>query len=128
MKVLLDTHTFIWWDGNSAQLSQVALALCTDPHNTVFLSVVSAWEIQIKRQLGKLQLRLPLATVIESQQRQNSIEVLPVMLPHVLALDALPPHHKDPFDRPLIAQAIAEGAALISNDPAFSKYGIDVRW
>jgi PIN domain nuclease of toxin-antitoxin system len=128
MKVLLDTHTFIWWDGNSAQLSQVALALCTDPHNTVFLSVVSAWEIQIKRQLGKLQLRLPLATVIESQQRQNSIEVLPVMLPHVLALDALPPHHKDPFDRLLIAQAIAEGAALISNDPAFSKYGIDVRW
>ncbi|HTX53745.1 MAG TPA: type II toxin-antitoxin system VapC family toxin [Candidatus Baltobacteraceae bacterium] len=128
MKVLLDTHTFIWWDGNSAQLSQSALAFCTDPQNTVFLSVVSAWEIQIKRQLGKLQLRLPLATVIESQQRQNSIEVLPVMLPHVLALDALPPHHKDPFDRLLIAQAIAEGAALISNDPAFSKYGIDVRW
>jgi PIN domain nuclease of toxin-antitoxin system len=86
MKLLLDTHTFIWWDSEPARLSPQALALCQDRANTVLLSVASVWEMQIKLQLGKLKLNLPLAEVIESQQQTNNIEVLPVTLTHVLAL------------------------------------------
>lgn len=97
MKLLLDTHTFIWWDSEPAKLSSKALALCQDRANTVLLSVASIWEIQIKLQLGKLKLNLSLVEVIESQQQANNIEVLPITLGHVLALDGLPAHHKDPL-------------------------------
>jgi PIN domain nuclease of toxin-antitoxin system len=128
MRVLLDTHTFIWWDSDPAKLSAQALALCQDRANVILLSVVSVWEMQIKRQLGKLQLHLPLAEMIARQQQTNQIIVLPVNLTHVLALEALPAHHKDPFDRFLIAQAREEQAALVSSDPVFARYQIDVLW
>lgn len=128
MKLLLDTHTFIWWDSEPAKLSAQAVALCQDPSNTLLFSVVSAWEMQIKLQLGKLALKLPLATVIEGQRQTNHIKVLPVTLPHVLALQNLPTPHKDPFDRLLIAQANVEGAALISGDPVFAEYPVTVLW
>ena len=128
MKVLLDTHAFIWWDSEPTKLSARALALCQDPANTLMFSVVSAWEMQIKFQLGKLTLKLPLETVLEGQRQANQLEILPVMLPHVLALQSLPIPHKDPFDRLLIAQAIVEGATLISNDPAFVQYAVTVLW
>ena len=128
MKLLLDTHTFIWWDSDPAQLSTQALALCQDRANVVLLSVVSVWEMQIKRQLGKLQLRLPLADMIASQQQTNQIAVLPVNLVHVLALESLPAHHKDPFGRLLIAQTREEDAVLVSSDPVFARYQIEVLW
>lgn len=128
MKLLLDTHTFIWWDSEPAKLSPQALALCQDRQNAVVLSVASVWEMQIKLQLGKLQLTLPLAELIESQRQTNHLEILPVMLPHVLALQHLPAHHKDPFDRLLIAQATVEDAVLVSNDPAFPQYAVKVLW
>ena len=128
MKLLLDTHVFIWWDSEPARLSSQALALCQDRANTVLLSVASVWEMQIKLQLGKLKLSLPLAEVIESQERINNIEVLPIILAHVLALQNLPAHHKDPFDRLLIAQANAEGAVLISGDPILAKYPVKLLW
>ena len=127
MKLLLDTHTFIWWDSDPSKLTPQALALLQDPANVVLLSVVSAWEIQIKRQLGKLQLALPLAELIENQQK-NGMSILPVNLEHVLAVEKLPLHHKDPFDRLLISQAQSENATLVSRDTEFSLYGIDVRW
>ncbi len=113
MRLLLDTHTFIWWDSNPAQLSAVALAALRDPANSVWLSVVSVWEILIKAQLGKLSVRVPLPDIV-AQQQANGLQVLPVTSPHSLALEGLPPIHKDPFDRLLIAQAIVEGAELIS--------------
>jgi PIN domain nuclease of toxin-antitoxin system len=122
MKLLLDTHAFIWWDSESSKLSSQALAFCQDRANTVLLSVASIWEMQIKLQLGKLRLNLPLAKVIESQQQTNGIEVLPIILSHVLELDSLPAYHRDPFDRLLIAQARVEDAVLISNDPII--YGL----
>ena len=122
MKLLFDTHAFIWWDSASANLTADVLALCQDPANTLLLSVVSAWEMQIKLHLGKLRLGLPLAEIIESQRRTNNVEILPVALDHVLALDTLPDYHKDPFDRLLIAQAIVEDATLISDDPILRKY------
>jgi PIN domain nuclease of toxin-antitoxin system len=86
------------------------------------------WELQIKLQLGKLTLKLPLATVIEGQRQANHIKVLPVTLPHVLALHNLPMPHKDPFDRLLIAQANVEGATLISGDPIFAEYPVVSFW
>jgi PIN domain nuclease of toxin-antitoxin system len=126
--LLLDTHTFIWWDSESARLSPRALALCQDRENLLLLSVASVWEIQIKLQLGKLKLGLPLTQVIESQRQVNNVQVLPVTLDHVLELDKLPSYHKDPFDRLLIAQANVEGAVLVSADPIFARYPTQVVW
>ena len=128
MRFLLDTRTFIWWDSEPAKLSPVALLVCQDWAHTLLLSVASVWEMQIKIGLGKLTLRLPLAAIIDSQRRINHLEILPVELDHVLALENLPAHHKDPFDRLLIAQANAEGAILVSRDPVFAKYPINVIW
>jgi PIN domain nuclease of toxin-antitoxin system len=128
VKLLLDTHTFIWWDSNPAQLSPGALALCSDPANELVVSVTSLWEIQIKRQLGKLDLRLPLAEIVAHQQKTNGVAILPILQAHVLALDELPLHHRDPFDRLLIAQAKVERAGLVSVDPAFKAYPVEVLW
>lgn len=124
MRLLLDTHIFIWWDGEPGKLAQATLATLQDPANTLVLSVVSLWEMQIKAQLGKLQLKRPLKEIVESQQRANGVEVLPVEAAHVYALGSLPPHHKDPFDRLLIAQANAEGIVLVSVDPELRSYPV----
>jgi PIN domain nuclease of toxin-antitoxin system len=128
MKALLDTHAFIWWDSDPSKLSPKARAVCEDRANLIFFSVASALEMQIKLQLGKLQLRLPLKDIIASQQETNEIQVLPVGLSHVLVLQDLPRHHKDPFDRLLIAQANVEEAVIISHDPLFEKYPVQVLW
>ena len=116
MKLLLDTHTFLWLASCPEKLSHTALAACEDPTNQLYLSVVSAWEIQIKRQLGRLQLDVPLDQMIQGQQSANDLRILPVELHHVYTLDELPLHHNDPFDRLLIAQAKAEQAWLVSTD------------
>ena len=84
--------------------------------------------MQIKQQLGKLKLGLPLWKIVEGQRQTNNVEMLPIVLEHVLELENLPFHHKDPFDRLLIAQAIVEGAVLLSNDPRFEEYAVDVVW
>ncbi|MFQ6093034.1 MAG: type II toxin-antitoxin system VapC family toxin [bacterium] len=128
MKLLLDTHAFIWWDSKPAKLSSQVLALCQDRTNIGLLSVASLWGMQIKLQFGKLKLKLPLAELVESQQQTNNIEVLPIILGHVLALQDLPAHHKGRFDRLLIAQANAEGATLVSSDPIFAKYPVKLLW
>jgi PIN domain nuclease of toxin-antitoxin system len=119
VKLLLDTHTFIWWDSNPSALSAKAQALCRDPANILMFSVVSAWEMQIKAHLGKLTLARPLAELVADQQASNGMAVLEITLAHVLALDPLPAVHRDPFDRLPVAQANAEGAALLSRDPIF---------
>ncbi len=126
MKLLLDTHIFIWWADESGKPSPQALALCEDPANELVLSVASIWEMQIKRQLGKLQLTLPLRDLVAGQQATNNLAVLPVTLAHVLALESLPPRHKDPFDRLLVAQAMVEGAVLVSVDTVFAAYPVTV--
>lgn len=128
MKLLLDTHAFIWWDSEPAKLSPQVLNLCQDRQNTLFLSVASVWEMQIKLQMGKFKLTLSLAELIESQQQTNNLQILPVLLTHVLALEHLPAHHKDPFDRLLIAQAKVEEVIVVSNDPMFPKYTDKVLW
>lgn len=127
MKLLLDTHAFIWWDSDPAQLSAPALAALRDPGNEVWLSVASVWEMVIKAQLGKLALRLPLADIV-TQQQANGLQILPITLAHALAVEGLPMIHKDPFDRLLIAQANVEGAELVSADPLVRQYPVRVLW
>jgi PIN domain nuclease of toxin-antitoxin system len=128
MKLLLDTHVFIWWDSEPAKLSKKVLSLCRDPGNTLLLSVASAWEMQIKMHLGKMKLDVPLQKIISEQRKNNGLHIIPVELEHVLALQSLPAHHKDPFDRLLIAQTQAENAVLVSKDKAFTRYQIDLVW
>jgi PIN domain nuclease of toxin-antitoxin system len=90
MRLLLDTHTFLWLDGSPEQLSPAALAACEDPTNELYLSVVSAWEIQIKHQINRLQLDVLLEEMIQGQQATNELKILPVELPHVYTLRQLP--------------------------------------
>ncbi len=109
-------------------LSATVLALCRDPSVVLYLSLVSLWEIQIKSGLGKLPLSLPLAEIIRDQQARHGLQLLPITPTHVYALDALPLHHKDSFDRLLIAQALTEGMSLASADGIFSSYPASVIW
>jgi PIN domain nuclease of toxin-antitoxin system len=127
MKLLLDTHTFVWWDSDLSQLSASALNALKDPANSLVLSVVSIWEIVMKQQLNKLTLHLPLISIL-SQQENNGLEILGVQLDHVLAVEKLPAAHKDPFDRLLIAQANVEGLTLVSADALFTQYPVTVLW
>ncbi|HEY4426446.1 MAG TPA: type II toxin-antitoxin system VapC family toxin [Pyrinomonadaceae bacterium] len=124
MKLPLDTHIFIWWADKPEKLSHAALSALEDEANELLLSVASVWEMQIKIQLGKLKLSLPLKELVNNQQEINDLMVSPVELTHVLALDALPFHHKDPFDRLLIAQSIAEGLTIVTADSQFSTYSV----
>jgi PIN domain nuclease of toxin-antitoxin system len=128
MKLLLDTHTFLWLDSNPEKLSQTAQVACEDPINELYLSVVSAWEIQIKRQINRLQLGIPLDQMIRVQQSANDLRILPVELHHIYVLDELPLHHNDPFDRLLMAQAKAEHAWLVTGDSRFQLYPVDIIW
>ena len=128
MKLLLDTHTFVWWESDPAKLSATALALCSDPGNELILSVTSLWEMQIKHHLGKLSLRLPLIDIVAHQQATNGLVVLSILPAHVFALDGLPTPHKDPFDRLLVAQANSEGATLVSADAIFKSYPVRTAW
>ena len=128
MNLLVDSHTFIWSYDEQHKLSRKALQAMSDPANNLFLSLVSIWEIQIKIMLGKFKFTDPLADVISEQQKANGFQLLPVSLPHILALENLPPHHKDPFDRLLISQTIVENMTLISGDSLFPLYPVNLLW
>ena len=128
MRLLLDTHAFLWWDAAAEQLPDSLLKTLKDPAHEITLSVVSAWEMQIKAALGKLELRTPLAILVNEQREKNGLGVLPVSLQHVLALEKLSNYHKDPFDRLLIAQANVEGLTLVSKDDAFRHYDVPLLW
>ena len=128
MKILLDTHTFLWWDIDPNKLSARARELCANQANIIILSVASVWEMTIKLQVGKLQLRRPLAAIIAEQQKVNDLHILSINLAHIHAIEMLPLIHKDPFDRLLIAQAQTENIAIISRDSVFQKYPVVVEW
>lgn len=128
MKILLDTHVFIWWHNDSKKLSQTAFTMIKDKENMLFLSMVSIWEMQIKLQLGKLQLQVSLPLLINEQQTKNGLHILPIALEHILTLEKLPSHHQDPFDRLLIAQSIYEKMPIITHDNQFSNYPISTLW
>lgn len=128
MRILLDTHTFLWWNEASPRLSKKALVLLADPANTLLLSVVSAWELVLKTQTGKLRLPEPPSVYVPTRMAHYAMAALPVTLAHVLAAESLPLHHRDPFDRLLIAQATIEGVPIVTADPDFRRYAIKVVW
>jgi PIN domain nuclease of toxin-antitoxin system len=128
MKLLLDTHVFICWANEPEKLSSIALTSCQNSENTLILSVASVWEMQIKMQLGKLKVTRPVEELVKTHQQTNGLQVLPIELTHVLEFNNLPSHHKDPFDRLLIAQAAAEDATLVSADPISSSYSVQLLW
>jgi len=127
-KLLFDTHTFLWLDSNPEKLSPVAIKACEDADNELYLSVVSVWEIMIKTKINRLQLQVPIKELIEVHQKENNLKLLSVELRHVYALKSLILHHKDPFDRLLIAQAISEQMVLVSIDNQFNQYPVDIIW
>lgn len=128
MNLLLDTQAFLWLDSDPAKLSSNATRACADSNNTLWLSTASAWEMQIKITLGKLRLRRPLAETIASHQATNGLQILAVQLAHALELGNLPSHHKDPFDRLLIAQTKQENWEIVTSDPEFKSYPVRVIW
>ena len=128
MRLLLDTHTFIWLDNAPDRLSQQVRSAIEDMDNSLLLSMVSIWEIQIKVQLGKLDIQNSVANLVERQLEINEIELLPITLPHIFELSNLPFHHRDPFDRLLISQARVDALALVTNDEDISKYSVNVLW
>jgi PIN domain nuclease of toxin-antitoxin system len=128
MNLLLDTHVFIWLSLTPERLSQQVTDLLMDETNLWFLSLASVWEMQIKRQLGKLSLNLPLPELIASQQQTNGLQLLPIELNHIFTIENLPQFHRDPFDRLLIAQAITEQIPLLSIDTVFDHYPVQRLW
>ena len=128
MRVLLDTHVLLWWHDQPARLTETAYDAIHDLGNDVFISVVNGWEIQIKAQLGKLTLSKPLHVIFQEEQATNGFRLLPVTIEHVYALDSFPLHHRDPFDRLLIAQAHQEGLILVTHDPKLSPYSVSLLW
>jgi len=127
MKALLDTHTFLCAIAEEGKLSRRAQQIYTGS-NDLWLSVASVWEILIKVQAGKLPLPGPSGPYLVKKLAQNRIEVLPITLDHALRTESLPLHHRDPFDRMLIAQSIEEGWPIITADPWFARYPVDVIW
>jgi PIN domain nuclease of toxin-antitoxin system len=127
MKALLDTHTFLWAIADQEKLSRRAQQIYTGP-NDLWLSVASVWEILIKVRAGKLPLPKPAGPYLLKELAKNRIEVLPITLDHLLRTESLPLHHRDPFDRLLIAQSIEEGWPIITADPSFERYPVDVIW
>jgi len=123
MNVLLDTHIFLWLNQNTENIPTRVLAFCENTDNILYFSPVSAWEIQIKHQLGKLELTVPPSEMIETQQ-QNGLMLLPISLAHIYALDRLENYHQDPFDRLLIAQSIVESMPLVTVDKKVIAYPV----
>ena len=128
MKLLIDTHTLLWTYWGDPKLSKTAALLITDPVNTVFVSPASHWETAIKVSATKLILREPFQDFIQHAIFDNGFLILPIEPRHTAALIGLPRHHKDPFDRLLIAQAIVEDIPIVSADSAFDAYPIRRIW
>jgi PIN domain nuclease of toxin-antitoxin system len=128
MRVLIDTHIFIWYIQNSERLPSSVATYINDGRNDIFLSIASVWEMAIKQSTGKLNLGFPFASFIAEQMSINSMELLPLRLDHLEVITTIPFHHRDPFDRILIAQAIQEDIVIISADSIFSSYPVQIIW
>ncbi|MBI4325328.1 MAG: type II toxin-antitoxin system VapC family toxin [Chloroflexi bacterium] len=128
MRLLLDSHAFLWFCEGSASLSTKARAGIEDPANDKFVSHATAWEVAIKASLGKLKLAVPYDELFPGALQTNGFEALSTGWRHYRELLTLPFHHRDPFDRLLVAQARVEGLTLVSCDPHFPAYGVPVLW
>ena len=128
MRLLLDTHTFLWFVLNDARLSANARSVTADPGNEVLLSPASYWEIAIKVSLGRYSVPGDFADFMDRQVADNKFTILPITTRHAAVVAALPFHHRDPFDRLLVAQAMSEGVPLVSGDAALDAYPITRLW
>jgi PIN domain nuclease of toxin-antitoxin system len=128
VKLLLDTHAFLWFIAGSEKLSATARELIEDSANQPFLSAASLWEMAIKLSLGRLHLGRPFEDLIPEQMHLNGIQLLGIEVEHVTPVTTLPFHHRDPFDRLLVAQATVEQMPIVSADPAFDAYPIRRLW
>jgi len=128
MKGILDTHTFLWWITDSPQLSPRVREIVSNGDNLLFLSAVSGWEMAVKAELGKLHLPGNLESFISEQLAVNAINTLPVQMSHALHVYILPDHHRDPFDRILVAQAQLEKLPIITIDPQINQYSVETIW
>lgn len=128
MRVLLDTHVFLWWVEGDRALPAKARAALADRENECLISLVSAWELAIKAGLGKLKLALPVGRYVVEHVAANGFRMLNIQMAHVGRVETLVPHHGDPFDRLLIAQALEERLPIITADPVFRKYGVKRIW
>ena len=128
MKLLLDTHVFLWWVSDDRRLSRHARQVISNGENEVLLSAASAWEMAIKSAIGKLPLPGDLETFLEDQMDRNGIGALPILIKHAVRVRRLPNHHADPFDRLLIAQAQIEGLSLLTADRHIKQYDVSTVW
>ncbi|BAZ12690.1 putative PilT protein [Calothrix sp. NIES-4071] len=128
MKLLLDTHTFIWYVTNNSKFSSTAKLLINDGNNEVVLSKASVWEMAIKHSIRKLTFDTPFDIFIKRQLSLNNIELLDIKTNHLIAVATLPPHHGDPFDRLIIVQAMLEDLPIIGSDVAFDAYEVRRLW
>jgi len=128
MKILLDTHAFLWWITDDQKLSSRAREVISDAENELFFSAASGWEISIKVQLGRLKLPEEPERFIPEQLRMNFIRSLPIQMRHALFVSTLPNHHRDPFDRMLVAQAQLEEMSILSADLQMSRYQVELIW
>lgn len=128
MRVLLDTHAFLWWISGSPKLSDTARETIANERNELLFSVVSGWEISIKAGVGKLGLPDTPKEFVTEQILLNDLKVLPVNLNHALRVYELPDHHQDPFDRLLVSQALVEETPILSADPEVRRYPVETIW
>jgi len=126
MKVLIDTHVLLWGIEDAAKVSDRVRTLL--PSADVWISVASLWEIMTKVQIGKLILPTPVGDYLAVKLRMNGVSVLPLTFAHVRQLEGLPLHHRDPFDRILIAQSLEENLPLVTADQQFEKYAVKLIW
>ena len=128
MRLLLDTHAFLWFLAGDSRLRAAARRRVEDKANDKFLSIASIWEMAIKVSLGKLELDDPLGEIVGRGAGENGIALIGISKDHVLRVSTLPWHHRDPFDRLLAAQAMHEGMTLLTGDSAFEAYGVRRVW
>jgi PIN domain nuclease of toxin-antitoxin system len=128
VNLLLDTHAFLWFPDNDPQLNATAKTLIETPVNRKFVSMATCWEIAIKVGLRKLDLGEPATTFLPSELAANHFDLLGIELRHATFVETMPLHHRDPFDRLLIAQSMIEGIAVINVDAAFDVYGVTRLW
>lgn len=126
MRLLLDSHTLLWWVRDDPALKKRARTLIADSANECYVSHASAWEMAIKASLGKLTLPSTVERFVVDQCEINGFRLLPITLAHIALVELLPFHHRDPFDRLLVAQARLEGMTLVSRDPTLKDYGISI--
>jgi PIN domain nuclease of toxin-antitoxin system len=128
VRLLLDTHAFLWFVAGSAELSTRARRRIEDVGNERLLSIASVWELAIKASLGKIMLAVPLGELVQEGALDNEISLLPVSREHAVGVGVLPFHHRDPFDRMLAVQAAQEGLTIVSRDDCFDASGVRRIW